>query len=58
MQRLRADAAWRSDSERALLAALEHGLAEGQAISVEEARWLRDIWWRAELNLAHEEATG
>ncbi len=50
VQRLKAGAALRSDAESVLLAALERGLAEGHAISVEEARWLRDIWWRAELH--------
>ena len=50
VRRLKVGATWRSDAEHALLATLERSLAEGHAISAEDARRLRDIWWRVELN--------
>lgn len=50
VQRLNRRAAWRTHTEHIFLESLEHGLAEGQSIGAAEARWLRDIWWDAELN--------
>lgn len=50
IRRLNVRAAWRSDAEHIFLESLEHGLAEGQFIGAAEARWVRDIWWEAELN--------
>jgi hypothetical protein len=49
VRRLNARAAWRSDTEHILLESLAHSLADGQPIEPAEARWLRDIWWHAEL---------
>jgi hypothetical protein len=50
VRRLNRRAAWRTDTEHIFLESLEHGLSEGHAIVAAEARWLRDIWWDAELN--------
>ena len=50
VERLEARCTWRSDAERALLETLEIELASGEALSLAAARWLRDIWWWADLN--------
>jgi len=50
VQRLKEHAAWRSESEYAALDALECRLFAGDAVSTQEAIWLRNLWWYAELH--------
>jgi hypothetical protein len=47
---LKARAAWRSDGEHARLDALERELQAGHEVEPQDAVWLRDVWWHAELN--------
>lgn len=49
IQRLYERVAWRSETEHARLDALQISLANGHALTKEDACWLREIWWYAEL---------
>jgi hypothetical protein len=50
VQRLKEHAAWRSEAEYARLDTLECRLFAGHAMGAEDAIWLRDLWWYAELH--------
>ena len=50
IEHLKTRLAWRCAAEELLLNRLAQTLSDGQAISAEDARLVRDIWWCAELH--------